>query len=295
MDEAEHALAQLRSLVTGSANVLQQTGEWRGQAGSPAADEESVGIYDVDGTLWTDDDRFYGGVYLATLGEAMVGHLSAFAELLASPVDHYATPFAVCRVAVECAARAFWISSPDIDGVERTRRAFALRIAGLKTTEMIFDDLDMGEVAADVRTHLDAAFRTSARLGFRIAKDHAGQPVSLHHGDPGGARLIKDLFDSIPLGMSTSMWHYLSGVVHSYPYALVELRIPTGTIGSPPELEELVIQLVNLTVMAVGSTLEAGCRLHTLNGNDVSALQSWYGHTRRTIGRVRHDLGMNTM
>lgn len=122
--------------------------------------------------------------------ESGADHLSAFAKILAEPIEIIAS-WTCIRSMLESCAIASWLLDPRIDAQVRVRRLFAVRYEGMEKLLKFgrTANLSAGEINAQ-KARIDEVEQGALALGYPAVTNRAGNRIGIGETMPSATDII---------------------------------------------------------------------------------------------------------
>jgi len=283
-------VAELVSVTDGTARFTLQffaDRNWAPAPGSPATRERSCDFRGPHGR-WGHEPIETAQSWIGLLVIAATDHLGSLATLSGPGSAAVFGGTGIARLAVEAAARASWLLEPSLDVFGRVQRGYALRLAGLRHAVGVLTKMRAPETAiAEREQQVEKVLRRADRLGIPVHR-RDGAPTGLVLGPPTNESLVAELFGSVGIQQGAGIYAFLSSVVHSHPWALLQFADTTspredGLIGLQPRLT--LADLEHSVMVAVASHVGLCDRLFPYYGFDSELWASWRVHALRAVLR----------
>jgi hypothetical protein len=205
-------------------------------------------------------------------------HLGSLSTLIREqPMPLYGWALAT-RAAVEASARAWWLLEPDIGALARVERSNNDQLYSVR--EAAKAERSLG-VDTGSQARVDEVIARGNQIGLTERLDKSGKMLDFGSGRPNTATLIGDLLRGAGSERGLAAWQYLSGLVHSAPWALLQFWSTEGAVRQRGDY--LVTATPSLPIrtilggsrLAVATFLEAFERFTLLYGWEASPVKSW--------------------
>jgi hypothetical protein len=167
---------------------------------------------------------------VAQLVEVAGDHISAFAKLIAPPIEVIAT-WTAMRALLEAAARAKWLLEPGLDTKTRVARSVALRFVGLVEQQRFVRSAQPDRVPW-LRERMNEVERDANSWGLPTIKDKDGKRIGVGVRVPRATDLIEET-----LGES-ELYRLMSAVAHGHHWAILALCYRQVERPAPEQLRD---------------------------------------------------------